>query len=176
MADMTYAGKSKKDAGLSVMESVAKSFSPIDMTGAPGYAFIPTLIRPFADVEGNKSWTGHAIYPNEITQRGHDYKAYFKDANPLSITTAAMVHKLSGADIHPGSLDYLAGAYFGGPGGFAVDSTQSAINALNGKYEPNKIPFARQFYRENIDKRPQTRQQIRKRIMMRGRMQAEDNE
>jgi len=176
MADMTFAGKSKKGAGLSVMESMAKSFSPIDTTGSPGYAFIPTLIRPFADVEGNKSWTGHAIYPNEMTQKGHDYKSYFKDANPLSITTAAMIHKLTGADVHPGSLDYLSGAYFGGPGGFAVNSTQSVINALNGKYEPNKIPFARQFYREQVDKRPMSKQAFKRRIMRGNRMQAEDNE
>ena len=98
---------------------------PIDfMEGGGGFkAFVPSSIKPYAEVLTNKSWTGMPIYKKTPWNKDMpEWTKAYKSANKQLVGFFKLLNEISGGDpytsgvidINPAQAEYLLNGYFGG--------------------------------------------------------------
>lgn len=98
---------------------------PIDfMEGGGGFkAFVPSAVKPFAEVMTNKSWTGMPLYKDTPWNKDMpEWTKAYKSANKQLVGLSKVLNEVSGGDayisgvidINPAQVEYLLNGYFGG--------------------------------------------------------------
>ena len=98
---------------------------PIDfMEGGGGFkAFVPSAVKPFAEVMTNKSWTGMPLYKDTPWNKDMpEWTKAYKSANKQLVGFSKLLNEISGGDaytsgvidINPAQVEYLLNGYFGG--------------------------------------------------------------
>jgi hypothetical protein len=155
-AELVFGKKTPREALGEVFSTAINSFSPF---GTQLNDFVPTLARPIFDINNNKGWYDGKIHPEQIFTKTPKPNAetYFNNATESSKFIASYLNKVTGGgdgksgliDVSPNDLKYLFDQYVGGPFEFAMTSIEAGAYGAEGKFDPNKTPFVRQFFRNN---------------------------
>lgn len=121
---------------------------PIDfLEGGGGWnAFVPSSVKPFAEVIANKSWTGMPLYKDTPWNKDMpEWTKSYKSGNKYLINLAAVMNDVSGGDrytkgsidINPAKVEYLLNGYFGGVSN-TIDKTSKMFDTMFGdrEYDP----------------------------------------
>jgi hypothetical protein len=132
--------------------TAAQSFSP-----EGGVPLVPTLAKPYTDIKSNISWSGGKIHPERYpNEKKKNHELYWKDTNGAAVAMAGAIYRLTGLDVYPNDIEYLASFYTGGLPKFVVHAIETGANTIKGDFVPNTTPVANQFYRELYDKKPKS--------------------
>ena len=107
------------------MASQVSQMLPIDiMEGSGGFkAFVPSAIKPIAEVIGNESWTGMPIYKDTPFNKDMpEWTKAYKSANKYLVGLSKALNEDTGGDaytsgkidINPAQVEYLLNGIFGG--------------------------------------------------------------
>ena len=107
------------------MASQVSQMLPIDiMEGSGGFkAFVPSAIKPIAEVIGNESWTGMPIYKDTPFNKDMpEWTKAYKSANKYLVGLSKALNEATGGDaytsgkidINPAQVEYLLNGIFGG--------------------------------------------------------------
>lgn len=107
------------------MASQVSQMLPIDiMEGSGGFkAFVPSAIKPIAEVIGNESWTGMPIYKDTPFNKDMpEWTKAYKSANKYMVGLSKALNETTGGDaytsgkidINPAQVEYLLNGIFGG--------------------------------------------------------------
>lgn len=107
------------------MASQVSQMLPIDiMEGSGGFkAFVPSAIKPIAEVIGNESWTGMPIYKDTPFNKDMpEWTKAYKSANKYLVGLSKTLNEATGGDaytsgkidINPAQVEYLLNGIFGG--------------------------------------------------------------
>jgi len=146
MIGLAGTGRERKE-GKELLATIAAQMSqvlPVDfMEGGEfsGWALIPSVVRPFADIAANRSWTGLPIYKDSPYHEKYPgwTKAYSNaDSNIVSITrwlneaTGGDDIKSGWLDLNPAMIEYCLNGFIGGPvtfGSQLYKSVETAVGA-----------------------------------------------
>lgn len=153
MGELAMSAVSGKEhyTGEELANQIAGQFSqlmPIDfLEGGGGWnAFVPSSVKPFAEVIANKSWTGMPIYKDTPWNKDMpEWTKSYKSGNKYLINLAAVMNDVSGGDqytkgsidINPAKVEYLLNGYFGGVSN-TIDKTSKMFDTMFGdrEYDP----------------------------------------
>lgn len=123
----TISGKEHYTSGelASQIASQVSQALPIDfMEGGGGFkAFVPSAVKPYAEVMTNKSWTGMPLYKDTPWNKDMpEWTKTYKSANKQLVGFSKLLNEISGGDaytsgvidINPAQVEYLLNGYFGG--------------------------------------------------------------
>lgn len=107
------------------MASQISQMLPIDfMEGGGSFkAFLPSAVKPVAEVIGNESWTGMPIYKkNDYNKNDPEWTKAYKSANKYLVGLSKALNEATGGDaytsgkidINPAQVEYLLNGIFGG--------------------------------------------------------------
>ena len=107
------------------MASQVSQMSPIDfMEGGGSFkAFVPSAVKPVAEVIVNKSWTGMPIYKDTPFNKDMpEWTKAYKSANKYLVGLSKVLNEATGGDaytsgmidINPAQVEYLLNGIFGG--------------------------------------------------------------
>ena len=133
------------------MASQVSQMLPIDiMEGGGGFkAFVPSAIKPIAEVIGNESWTGMPIYKDTPFNKDMpEWTKAYKSANKYLVGLSKALNEATGGDaytsgkidINPAQVEYLLNGIFGG-----VSSTIDRLTKMgetiigDREYEPRSF-------------------------------------
>lgn len=130
MGELAMSAMSGKEhfTGEELANQMAGQFSqlmPVDfLEGGGGWnAFVPSAVKPFAEVVANKSWTGMPLYKDTPWNKDMpEWTKAYQSANKYLVNLAAAMNEVSGGDqyakgaidINPAKVEYLLNGYFGG--------------------------------------------------------------
>ena len=130
MGELTTSVLSGKEhyTGGEIASQIAGQMSqmlPIDiLEGSGGWKpFVPSAIKPFAEVWTNESWTGMPIYKKTPwNENKPEWTKAYKSANSTLVGISKSLNELTGGDPHtkgwidinPSKVEYLLNGYFGG--------------------------------------------------------------
>lgn len=153
MGELAMSAVSGKEhyTGEELANQIAGQFSqlmPIDfLEGVGGWnAFVPSSVKPFAEVIANKSWTGKPLYKDTPWNKDMpEWTKSYKSGNKYLINLAAVMNDVSGGDqytkgsidINPAKVEYLLNGYFGGVSN-TIDKTSKMFDTMFGdrEYDP----------------------------------------
>lgn len=153
MGELAMSAVSGKEhyTGEELANQIAGQFSqlmPIDfLEGGGGWnAFVPSSVKPFAEVTANKSWTGMPLYKDTPWNKDMpEWTKSYKSGNKYLINLAAVMNDVSGGDqytkgsidINPAKVEYLLNGYFGGVSN-TIDKTSKMFDTMFGdrEYDP----------------------------------------
>jgi N12 class adenine-specific DNA methylase len=153
MGELAMSAVSGKEhyTGEELANQIAGQFSqlmPIDfLEGGGGWnAFVPSSVKPFAEVIANKSWTGMPLYKDTPWNKNMpEWTKSYKSGNKYLINLAAVMNDVSGGDqytkgsidINPAKVEYLLNGYFGGVSN-TIDKTSKMFDTMFGdrEYDP----------------------------------------
>lgn len=153
MGELAMSAVSGKEhyTGEELANQIAGQFSqlmPIDfLEGGGGWnAFVPSSVKPFAEVIANKSWTGMPLYKDTPWNKDMpEWTKSYKSGNKYLINLAAVMNDASGGDqytkgsidINPAKVEYLLNGYFGGVSN-TIDKTSKMFDTMFGdrEYDP----------------------------------------
>ena len=153
MGELAMSAVSGKEhyTGEELANQIAGQFSqlmPIDfLEGGGGWnAFVPSSVKPFAEVIANKSWTGMPLYKDTPWNKDMpEWTKSNKSGNKYLINLAAVMNGVSGGDqytkgsidINPAKVEYLFNGYFGGVSN-TIDKTSKMFDTMFGdrEYDP----------------------------------------
>lgn len=153
MGELAMSAVSGKEhyTGEELANQIAGQFSqlmPIDfLEGGGGWnAFVPSSVKPFAEVIANKSWTGMPLYKDTPWNKDMpEWTKSYKSGNRYLINLAAVMNDVSGGDqytkgsidINPAKVEYLLNGYFGGVSN-TIDKTSKMFDTMFGdrEYDP----------------------------------------
>lgn len=153
MGELAMSAVSGKEhyTGEELANQIAGQFSqlmPIDfLEGGGGWnAFVPSSVKPFAEVIANKSWTGMPLYKDTPWNKDMpEWTKSYKSGNKYLINLAAVMNDVSGGDqytkgsidINPAKVEYLLNGYFGGVSN-TIDKTTKMFDTMFGdrEYDP----------------------------------------
>lgn len=129
----------------------ATQILPIDFLEGEGgvKAFVPSAVKPFADVISNKGWTGMPIYKDTPYNKNMpEWTKTYKSANKYLIGLAKTLNEVTGGDtytkgavdINPAQIEYLLNGYFGGVSN-TIDKLTKSAETIAGKrdYDPKSF-------------------------------------
>lgn len=124
---------------------------PIDFLEGEGgvKAFVPSAVKPFAEVISNKGWTGMPIYKDTPYNKNMpEWTKTYKSANKYLIGLAKILNEKTGGDaytkgaidINPAQIEYLLNGYFGGVSN-TIDKLTKSAETIAGKrdYDPKSF-------------------------------------
>ncbi|WP_278482363.1 LPD38 domain-containing protein [Hoylesella nanceiensis] len=124
---------------------------PIDFLEGEGgvKAFVPSAVKPFAEVISNKGWTGMPIYKDTPYNKNMpEWTKTYKSANKYLIGLAKILNEKTGGDaytkgavdINPAQIEYLLNGYFGGVS-TTIDKLTKSAETIAGKrdYDPKSF-------------------------------------
>lgn len=129
----------------------ATQILPIDFLEGEGgvKAFVPSAIKPFAEVISNKGWTGMPIYKDTPYNKNMpEWTKTYKSANKYLIGLAKILNEKTGGDaytkgavnINPAQIEYLLSGYFGGVSDIIDKLTKSAETIAGERdYDPKSF-------------------------------------
>lgn len=153
MGELAMSAVSGKEhyTGEELANQIAGQFSqlmPIDfLEGGGGWnAFVPSSVKPFAEVIANKSWTGMPLYKDTPWNKDMpEWTKSYKSGNKYLINLAAVMNDVSrgdqytkgSIDINPAKVEYLLNGYFGGVSN-TIDKTSKMFDTMFGdrEYDP----------------------------------------
>lgn len=153
MGELAMSAVSGKEhyTGEELANQIAGQFSqlmPIDfLEGGGGWnAFVPSSVKPFAEVIANKSWTGMPLYKDTPWNKDMpEWTKSYKSGNKYLINLAVVMNDVSGGDqytkgsidINPAKVEYLLNGYFGGVSN-TIDKTSKMFDTMFGdrEYDP----------------------------------------
>lgn len=153
MGELAMSAVSGKEhyTGEELANQIAGQFSqlmPIDfLEGDGGWnAFVPSSVKPFAEVIANKSWTGMPLYKDTPWNKDMpEWTKSYKSGNKYLINLAAVMNDVSGGDqytkgfidINPAKVEYLLNGYFGGVSN-TINKTSKMFDTMfgNREYDP----------------------------------------
>ena len=157
------------ESAKNVVKTVTNIFNPIGGANSILEFALPTLAKPYLQLQNNEDYAGRAIYPPDNPFAGNagppDSQTHWS-ATTLSVGAANMLNSLTGGnkvekgliDIHPESIDFMVKQAFGGMGDTALKTGSLVGTFFSGKWSeltPNQIPIFRKFLKappEFIDK------------------------
>ncbi len=124
---------------------------PIDfMEGGGGFkAFIPSAIKPFAEVLTNKGWTGMPIYKDTPWNKNMpEWTKAYKSANKNLVNLSMVLNEATGGDkytkgvvdINPSQVEYVLRGYFGGAAN-TIDKLSKTGETIAGEREYDPKSF-----------------------------------
>lgn len=129
----------------------ATQILPIDFLEGEGgvKAFVPSAVKPFAEVISNKGWTGMPIYKDTPYNKNMpEWTKTYKSANKYLIGLAKTLNEVTGGDaytkgavnINPAQIEYLLNGYFGGVSN-TIDKLTKSAETIAGKrdYDPKSF-------------------------------------
>lgn len=141
---------------------------PIDfLEGGGGVkAFVPSAVKPFAEVYSNKSWTGMPIYKDTpYNKYMPEWTKAYKSANKYLVRIAKTLNESTGGDaytkgsvdINPAQIEYLLNGYFGGVSG-TIDKLSKSAETIAGdrEYDPRNFLLLNRILK-NGDERTEAR-------------------
>lgn len=141
---------------------------PIDfLEGGGGVkAFVPSAVKPFAEVYSNKSWTGMPIYKDTpYNKYMPEWTKAYKSANKYLVGIAKTLNESTGGDaytkgsvdINPAQIEYLLNGYFGGVSG-TIDKLSKSVETIAGdrEYDPRNFLLLNRILK-NGDERTEAR-------------------
>lgn len=173
MGELAMSAVSGKEhyTGEELANQIAGQFSqlmPIDfLEGGGGWnAFVPSSVKPFAEVIANKSWTGMPLYKDTPWNKDMpEWTKSYKSGNKYLINLAAVMNDVSGGDqytkgsidINPAKVEYLLNGYFGGVSN-TIDKTSKMFDTMFGdrEYDPRNWLFLNRVLK-NGDERTEYR-------------------
>ena len=153
MGELAISAMSGKEhfTGEELANQIAGQFSqlmPVDfLEGGGGWnAFVPSAVKPFAEVIANKSWTGMPLYKDTPWNKDMpEWTKTYQSANKYLVNLAAAMNEVSGGDqytkgaidINPAKVEYLLNGYFGGVSN-TIDKTTKMFETTFGdrEYDP----------------------------------------
>lgn len=141
---------------------------PIDILEGGGgvKAFVPSAIKPFAEVYSNKSWTGMPIYKDTpFNKNMPEWTKAYKSANKYLVNVAKVLNETTGGDnytkgtidINPAQIEYLLNGYFGGVSS-TIDKLTKSAETIAGEreYDPRNFLLINRVLK-NGDERTEAR-------------------
>ena len=141
---------------------------PIDfLEGGGGVkAFVPSAVKPLAEVYSNKGWTGMPIYKDTpYNKYMPEWTKAYKSANKylvgiaktLNGTTGGDTYTKGSVDINPAQIEYLLNGYFGGVSG-TIDKLSKSAETIAGdrEYDPRNFLLLNRILK-NGDERTEAR-------------------
>lgn len=141
---------------------------PIDfLEGGGGVkAFVPSAVKPFAEVYSNKGWTGIPIYKDTpYNKYMPEWTKAYKSANKYLVGIAKTLNEATGGDaytkgsvdINPAQIEYLLNGYFGGVSG-TIDKLSKSAETIAGdrEYDPRNFLLLNRILK-NGDERTEAR-------------------
>ena len=129
----------------------ATQILPIDFLEGEGgvKAFVPSAVKPFAEVISNKGWTGMPIYKDTPYNKNMpEWTKTYKSANKYLVGLAKILNEKTGGDaytkgtvnINPAQIEYLLNGYFGGVSN-TIDKLTKSAETIAGKrdYDPKSF-------------------------------------
>lgn len=124
---------------------------PIDFLEGEGgvKAFVPSAVKPFAEVISNKGWTGMPIWKDTPYNKNMpEWTKTYKSANKYLVGLAKILNEKTGGDaytkgsvnINPAQIEYLLNGYFGGVSN-TIDKLTKSAETIAGKrdYDPKSF-------------------------------------
>ena len=146
----------------------ATQILPIDFLEGEGglKAFIPSAVKPFAEVYTNKSWTGMPIYKDtpynkDMPEWTKAYKSTNKYLVGISKTlnevTKGDAYTKGAIDINPAKIEYILNGYFGGVSN-TIDKLTKSAETIAGQreYDPRSFLILNRILK-NGDERTESR-------------------
>ena len=141
---------------------------PIDfLEGGGGVkAFVPSAVKPFAEVYSNKGWTGMPIYKDTpYNKYMPEWTKAYKSANKYLVGIAKTLNEATdgdaytkgSVDINPAQIEYLLNGYFGGVSG-TIDKLSKSAETIAGdrEYDPRNFLLLNRILK-NGDERTEAR-------------------
>lgn len=141
---------------------------PIDfLEGGGGVkAFVPSAVKPFAEVYSNKGWIGMPIYKDTpYNKYMPEWTKAYKSANKYLVGIAKTLNESTGGDaytkgsvdINPAQIEYLLNGYFGGVSG-TIDKLSKSAETIAGdrEYDPRNFLLLNRILK-NGDERTEAR-------------------
>ena len=141
---------------------------PIDfLEGGGGVkAFVPSAVKPFAEIYSNKGWTGMPIYKDTpYNKYMPEWTKAYKSANKYLVGIAQTLNEATGGDaytkgsvdINPAQIEYLLNGYFGGVSG-TIDKLSKSAETIAGdrEYDPRNFLLLNRILK-NGDERTEAR-------------------
>lgn len=157
VTDVAIGQKSPFEGASYIGSAAFETFNPIGgEISDPFYAAVPSVAKPFYEIDRNRDWMQNPIVPEE------PYAAYQKPDSELTMkstpewlkATAKFMNSISGGneyesgwlDFSPDSIDHLIKFYTGGLGKTLSRSENVVEKKLTGKpVESHEIPLYRRF-------------------------------
>ena len=133
------------------MASQVSQMFPIDfMEGSGGFKpFIPSAVKPVAEVITNESWTGMPIYKDTpFNKDDPEWTKAYKSANKYLVGLSKTLNEATGGDaytsgkidINPAQVEYLLNGFFGGMSS-TVDKLTKMSETIIGEREYDPRSF-----------------------------------
>ena len=141
---------------------------PIDfMEGGGSFkAFVPSAVKPYAEVMTNKGWTGMPLYKDTpYNQDMPEWTKAYKSANKYLVGLSKTLNDISGGDaytkglvdINPAKVEYLLNGYFGGVSTTIDKLTKTGETILGDReYDPRSFLILNRLVK-NGDERTENR-------------------
>ena len=157
------------ESAKNVVKTVTDVFNPIGGANSILEFTLPTIAKPYLQLQNNEDYAGRNIYPPDnpfAGNAGPPKSQSYWSATSLSVGAANMLNSLTGGnkvekgliDVHPESIDFMVKQAFGGMGDTALKTGSLVGTFFSGKWSeltPNQIPIFRKFLKappEFIDK------------------------
>ena len=158
MADAAFGPTTAGDAVGGMLSDAMNAFNPMGGSGikqgigSAFAAFVPTMLRPAAELGNNQNWLGRPIFPKSFgKQQTPDAYSYFSGTPTPYIDVAEFLNTTTGGDefesgvidMSPNTMQYLVGYYLSGAG-----RNMDRLANLAMSNEPAQIadlPFLRSF-------------------------------
>ena len=155
LAVSALSGKEHYTAGELAHETASQisQMMPLDfMEGGGGFkAFIPSAVKPFAEVMTNESWTGMPIYKDTpFNKNAPEWTKAYKSANPYLVGASKWLNEKTGGDyykkgkvdINPAKVEYLMNGLFGGMSRSVDEMVKMGETAIGRmEYDPKNMMF-----------------------------------
>lgn len=149
--DMLSKNITGEDAFRSMVNSVAESFLPVEVSTA---GLAPTAVTPLVEIGLNENFMGSQVHPEWNTLGvvpSPNYQEYGKRTSEMAKTTSEFLFNMTGgrADVYPDDLDHLLESYTAGTGKFIANTADTAAKLVKGEeLDPGEVPMARKFVRD----------------------------
>lgn len=140
---------------------------PVDMLeGSGGWKpFVPSAVKPFAEVWTNKGWTGMPIYNDTPWNKdAPEWTKAYKSANGMLVGISEYLNEWTGGDpytkgwidINPAKVEYLLNGYFGGVSNTVDKLVKMGETAAgNREYDPRSFLFVNRLLKSGDERTEQ---------------------
>lgn len=140
---------------------------PVDMLeGSGGWKpFVPSAVKPFAEVWTNKGWTGMPIYKDTPWNKdAPEWAKAYKSANGMLVGVSEYLNEWTGGDpytkgwidINPAKVEYLLNGYFGGVSNTVDKLVKMGETAAgNREYDPRSFLFVNRLLKSGDERTEQ---------------------
>lgn len=151
---------SGEDFAYSMMDQITEllPLNPFSQEGLR--AFIPSAVKPVAEVIANTSFTGRKVYPDMYNDNLPEYRRVYAGTGDYFVKVSEFLNDISGGDqaekgyinVNPAVVEHLVEGYLGGAYKFYVSDTGKSLSYLLGSrdnLESRNIPALNRFINDS---------------------------